>query len=124
MFEFLVGYELYFCALAEYRRVLHSRFVMRRRKGRRLVDQHHRNHMLKANVWHIAVVHCVRGARGGTYDNLLYLIGLKWVALQEDFQRIERRLDGSPHGPSLDGGCHYFVSLAQLVNQCRRIGLW
>ena len=54
--ERLVADELHLGALAQHRRVLHARLVVRRLERRGLVEQHHGDHVLQADVRHVAIV--------------------------------------------------------------------
>src|SRR5216683_963946 len=50
-----IGDDLHFGALPQHRRIFHARFVVHRAEGDGLVQQHDRDHVLQADVRHIAV---------------------------------------------------------------------
>ena len=61
--ELFVAHEVHFRALAQGGWVLHARLVVRGMEGDGLVEQHHGDHVLQADVGDVAVVHH-RGDRG------------------------------------------------------------
>ena len=76
-----------------------------------------------ADVGHLAVVDDLRFAGGEAHDHRLHLIGGRSRALEQGFQRFQRRLDGRADGPLLDVGARDLVALAELVDQLGGIGL-
>src|SRR5882757_3090443 len=92
-------------------------------EGNRFVDQHDRNQVLETDVRHVAIVHGICCAGGGTDDYFLYLIRLERVALLQNFQRVEGRLNWSARGPLLERRYHYTVELAKLIDHARGIRL-
>ena len=101
-------------------RILHSWLVVGCLERRRLVDEHHRNHVLQADVRHVAVVH--HASATDADGQLLHLVRLEGVALLEQLQRIERRLNRRSHAPFLDVRAHQFEALAQFVDEPVGIG--
>ncbi len=79
--------------------------------------------MLHTYVRHLAIVH--DGTHNGTepHDHLFHLIGLEGTPLEQGFERVERGLDRSAHRPFLDVGRSHLVTLAQLLDELRWIGL-
>ena len=116
-FEFGVRDELYFGALLQDRGILHARLVVRSFERRCLVEQHDRDHVLHTNVGHFAIGHQSGFARCDAHGDRLHLVGFERMALEDDFERVERRLDRRADGPFLDVGARDFVALAQLVDQ-------
>src|SRR5579864_6583714 len=79
--------------------------------------------MLHAYVRHLAIVDDRTHDGSEPDDHLLHLIGFDGTPLEQDFERVERSLDRPAHGPFLDIGRGYFVTLAQLFDELRWIGL-
>ena len=83
---------------------MHARLIMRGVEGNGLVEQHHGDHVLQADVGDIAVVHH-RGDRGGeAHGHALHLIGIKWSLTADRLDGVERPLDRRADGPFLDVG--------------------
>ena len=106
------------CCAAAARRVLHARLVVRGVERGRLVDQHHRDHVLKADVRNVAVVHDGADASGrGERRRPSHRSASNGRLLADVFDRVERRLNRRADGPLLDIGVDDFVPLAKLVDQ-------
>ena len=72
--EFTILDELHFRPLAEHFRILHPRFVMSRLERCGLIDQHHRYHVLEADIRHFPVVHDGCFFRGDSHIYVLHLV--------------------------------------------------
>src|ERR1019366_2023059 len=119
------GTESHLRALPEHGRILHARLVVRGTERRCFVDQHYGDHVLDADVWHLAIVH--DRTRAHPHHHLLHLVRLKGMLPQHDFQRVERSLDGRSYRPFLDARRYDFVAHSELIDQSllvtmRRIG--
>ena len=71
---------------------------MRRGKRRRLVEDHHRDHVLHADVRHLAVVDERRFANGDVDGHLPNVVSREWLALLQILQRVERCLNRRAYG--------------------------
>ncbi len=87
------------------------------------VQQHHRHHVLQADVGHVAVVHHRGDRRRHPHAHLAHLIRRKRCAGTDRGHGIERRLDRRADGPFLDVGLGDLVALAQLLDQTLRVRL-
>src|SRR5438309_6236778 len=102
----------------ELRRCAFFFFSSRRRHTRWNCDWS--SDVCSSDLRHIAVVHSVGCAGGGTYDHLLHLVRLKWLALLQIFERVEGRLNRTSRCPLLQGREHHPVDYAKLVDQDRK----
>jgi hypothetical protein len=93
VFERRVRDELHPLAQLEDLRILHPRLVVRRGEGRSLVHEHDRDHVLQADVRHVAIVHDRGFARRDANDDLLNGVGIERLALSQVLERVERRLN-------------------------------
>jgi len=110
-FDLRVQYELDLGSLFKHCGIMHARFVVSGGERSRLVDQHHRQHVLHAYVRHLAIVHHRTHHRPEPHDHLLHLIRFYRPSLKHDLERVERRLNGPAHRPFLDVGCGHLVTL-------------
>jgi hypothetical protein len=69
------------------------------------------------------IVHDNRRGCADAHNHLLNLIHGNRMTLQQNFQRVERRLDRRSHGPFLDVRFLHLVALAEFFDKPRRIGL-
>jgi hypothetical protein len=95
-FEFFVAHELDLAPVPERCRVGHPRFVVRGLERHRLVHQHHGHHVLETDIRDFAVVDDLRFVRRHGDDDALHLVGFEAVLLDQDLERVERRLIGEP----------------------------
>ena len=106
---------------------MHAWFIVRGLERRRFVDEHDRDHVLDANIRYLAVADDRGLASGHPDGHRLHLIGFEGAPLQNNFERIERSLNGRADRPFLDIGADDFVALAELIRQIcgelRGIGL-
>src|SRR5260370_22315410 len=116
LFEFGIGDELNFLAFAKDRRIVHTGIIVRGPEGRGLVDQHHGQHILKANVWNLAVIHHTGFVGGNPHSDLLYLIGLEGTLFANVFQLYQGGLNGCSVGPLLVVGANQLVTLAEYID--------
>ena len=103
-------------ARAQHIGILHARLVVRRFEGSGLVDDHDGDHVLQANVRHLAVVHRVGPAGGHTHDHLFYLVRLEQEFFQDQLQGIHGRLDRAAGRPAFERGHGDFIALAQAID--------
>ena len=68
------------------------------------------------------IVHDNRRGCADAHNHLLNLIHGNRMTLQQNFQRVERRLDRRSHGPFLDVRFLHLVALAEFFDEARRIG--
>src|SRR5258708_14564839 len=115
-FQFLVADELDFGAQSEDFRVLHTGLVVGRFERSGFVDDHDRNHVLQANIRHLAVVYGIGGAGRVTHDDLLHLVRLKAMLFHDELQGVQRRLDRAAGRPSLQRGHRHFVPRAEAID--------
>ena len=54
--------------------IAHAPFVVRGLEARRAVEQHHRAHVLHADVWHVAVIDRVRALMGDPHHEIFDII--------------------------------------------------
>ena len=92
-------------------------------EGSGFVDQHHGQHVLKANVGNVAVVHDAGLICRQVHGDLLHLVRLERALLANILQSIERSLNRRTHGPLLDISADDLVAFAQLVDESRGISL-
>ena len=86
-------------------------------EGDGLVDQHHRDQVLQANIRDLAIVDDRRLLSPPARLTSLTWSASKWCRLKQFLQRVERRLDRRADGPFLDVGPGDLVALAELVDQ-------
>jgi hypothetical protein len=104
-----------FRALPEHGGILHARLVVRGTERGCLVDQHDGDHVLDADVRHLAVVDY--GTRAHPHQDLLHLFRVEGMLPQHDFERIERSLDGRSHCPLLDARRCDLVAFSEFVDE-------
>ena len=114
--ELFIGDELNFRALTENCWILHARLVVRRLERGGLVNQHHRHHVLEADIRHLAVVHGLGFVDGHSHDDLLHLLGLEGAPLPQDLYGVKWRLDGRSDGPFLDVCPRDLVAFPELLD--------
>ena len=102
--------------------ILHTLLIVRGFERRGLVEHKDREHVLDADIRHIAVIHN-RCARVHAHDHLAHLVRFKRLAFEHRLESVERRLNRRSHRPFLDAGTHDFVALAELIHQCVRIAV-
>ena len=83
--------------------------------------EHHRDHVLQADVGNVPVVDDRADARGEPDDDLLDVVGVERTLPAEVLDRVERRLDRRADRPLLDVGVDDLVSLAQMLDEHRRV---
>ena len=66
--------EIHFCPHAQDCRILHARLVVRRFERRGFVEQHHRDHVLQADIRHLAIVYDGPLRPGNSDRHLLYVV--------------------------------------------------
>ena len=101
---------------------------MRCMERHRLVEQHHRDLVLQADIGDVAIVHHGRDRRREPHRDSLDLAGLERLLGAERLDPVERALNGRADRPLLDIGLGDLVTLAELFNQSiglrlRRVGL-
>ena len=121
--ELFVAHEVHFRALAQDGRVLHARLVVRGVERDGLVEQHHGDHVLQADVGDVAVVHDSGHRWGEAHGHALHLIRLEGPLVANRFDRVEWPLDRRADGPFFDIGLHDLVALAELVDEALRLRL-
>ena len=103
--------------MAQYGGVFHARLVMYGRKRDGLVEQHHRDHVLQADIRNIAIVDYGGDRRRQPYGHAFDLRGLERMLAADRLDAIERRLDRRADGPLLDVGECDVIALAELFDQ-------
>ena len=107
--------------LPQHLRILHPRFVVRRPERGRAVEQHHRDHVLQADVRDVAVVDDGADTRREAHHDALTSSAANGCLRRRALDRVERRLDRCADGPLLDVGVDDLVALAEPRRRALRV---
>ena len=122
-FERFLGDDAHLAALRLNGRLVHARLVVGGLERHRAVEEEHRDEILQAEVGAHDVVDLGGGARREVHGDLFDVVRLERMLLAQIDHRVERRLDRAAGAPFLDDGLGDLVTLAELVDEGRGIGL-
>src|SRR5712672_2207684 len=114
--------DIYFGALAEDGWIFHTRPVMHGSEGDRFIEEHDRDHMLHADIGHVAVADGIGLiGRNADYD-FADIIGRELALLEKACEGIERSLNRRTDRPFFDVGAGNLVAFAEFIGECARVG--
>ena len=96
--------------------------IMDRAERDRLIEEHDGNHVLHANVGHVAIADGIGLVAGDADDNFAHVVRGERALLEETSESVERSLNRRAYCPFLDVGAGDLVSLAKFFDQCGGIG--
>src|SRR5882724_11982582 len=114
--------HIHFGALAEDGWIFHTRPVMHGSEGDRFIEKHDRDHMLHADIGHVAVADGI-GLIGGNADyDFADIIGRELALLEKAYEGIQRSLNRRTDRPFFDVGAGNLVAFAEFIGECARVG--